>query len=90
MGRRRANHTYVQLPVRHRSVCSDILAARRQDLYRGSLSTLAFSFEVYNALILGLPEVSSSAIGTLVATEAFLGPFFIALFVFLITQPLAR
>jgi len=59
-------------------------------VYRGSLSTLAFSFEVYNALILGLPEVSSSAIGTLVATEAFLGPFFIALFVFSITQSLAR
>ncbi|WP_435067593.1 pentapeptide repeat-containing protein [Haloplanus sp. C73] len=58
--------------------------------YRGWGGALAFSFQSFNALVLGLPEVESATLGVLVASEAFLGPFFVALFVFSITQSLGR
>ena len=58
--------------------------------YEGPGSALAFSFQSFNAVILGIPSVDSATIGVLVSTEAFLGPFFIALFVFTITQSLSR
>ncbi len=58
--------------------------------YRGSLGALVLSFDAFNALALGLPSVEDPAVGVLVTSEAFLGPFFIALFVFTITQSIGR
>jgi|APHM01.1.fsa_nt_gi hypothetical protein len=58
--------------------------------YRGSAAPLVLSFDAFNALALGLPEVNDPFVGALVGSEAFLGPFFIALFVFTITQSIAR
>lgn len=58
--------------------------------YRGPLAALAFSFQSFNALVLGIPEVSTPGLGVLVASEAFIGPFFVALFVFAITQSVGR
>jgi uncharacterized protein YjbI with pentapeptide repeats len=58
--------------------------------YQGSLAALAFSFQSFNALVLGIPEVSNPSLGVLVASEAFIGPFFVALFVFAITQSVGR
>jgi uncharacterized protein YjbI with pentapeptide repeats len=58
--------------------------------YEGPLAALAFSFQSFNALVLGIPEVSTPGLGVLVASEAFIGPFFVALFVFAITQSVGR
>lgn len=58
--------------------------------YEGATSSLAFSFQSFNAIILGIPPVDRATIGVIVSTEAFLGPFFVALFVFTITQSLSR
>jgi uncharacterized protein YjbI with pentapeptide repeats len=58
--------------------------------YRGAFAPLAFSFQSFNALVLGIPEVSTPGLGVLVASEAFIGPFFVALFVFAITQSVGR
>ena len=58
--------------------------------YRGPLAALAFSFQSFNALVLGIPEVSTPVLGVVVASEAFIGPFFVALFVFAITQSVGR
>ena len=58
--------------------------------YRGLFAPLAFSFQSFNALVLGIPEVSTPGLGVLVASEAFIGPFFVALFVFAITQSVSR
>lgn len=58
--------------------------------YQGSLAALAFSFQSFNALVLGIPEVSTPGLGVIVASEAFIGPFFVALFVFAITQSVGR
>ncbi|RLM63603.1 hypothetical protein DVK05_15155 [Halorubrum sp. Atlit-8R] len=58
--------------------------------YRGPFAPLAFSFQSFNALVLGIPEVSTPGLGVLVASEAFIGPFFVALFVFAITQAVGR
>ena len=58
--------------------------------YRGPLAPLAFSFQSFNALVLGIPEVSTPGLGVVVASEAFIGPFFVAIFVFAITQSVGR
>ena len=58
--------------------------------YEGPLAALAFSFQSFSALVLGIPEVSTPGLGVLVASEAFIGPFFVALFVFAITQSVGR
>jgi len=58
--------------------------------YEGPLAALAFSFQSFNALVLGIPEVSTPVLGVVVASEAFIGPFFVALFVFAITQSVGR
>lgn len=58
--------------------------------YDGAFAPLAFSFQSFNALVLGIPEVSTPGLGVLVASEAFIGPFFVALFVFAITQSVGR
>ncbi|SDF31959.1 hypothetical protein SAMN04488067_103190 [Halorubrum xinjiangense] len=58
--------------------------------YQGPLAALAFSFQSFNALVLGIPEVSTPGLGVIVASEAFIGPFFVALFVFAITQSVGR
>jgi len=54
------------------------------------LEPLAFSFQSFNAVFLGKPPVNTLAASVLVSIEGFLGPFFIALFVFTITQSLSR
>lgn len=58
--------------------------------YSGFLRTLSFSFQSFTALILGTPPSYSLLVSAIVSFEAFLGPFFIALFVFTITQSLGR
>jgi len=58
--------------------------------YTDFLRNLSFSFQSFTALILGTPPSDSLLVSVIVSFEAFLGPFFIALFVFTITQSLAR
>lgn len=58
--------------------------------YQGVFGSLVLSFDAFNALALGLPSVEDPMVGVLVTSEAFLGPFFIALFVFTITQSIGR
>lgn len=58
--------------------------------YQGVFGPLVLSFDAFNALALGLPSVEDPTVGVLVTSEAFLGPFFIALFVFTITQSIGR
>lgn len=54
------------------------------------LEPVAFSFQSFNAVFLGRPSVETLTISILVSVQGFLGPFFIALFVFTITQSLSR
>lgn len=61
-----------------------------QATYSGVLAPLVLSLDSFGAIVLGLPSVDSIAIGLVVASEAFLGPFFVALFVFDLTQSINR
>jgi uncharacterized protein YjbI with pentapeptide repeats len=55
------------------------------------VSYLAFSFQVFVTLILGgPPEIPSPAVRLLTSFEAFVGAFFIALFVFALTRSIHR
>jgi hypothetical protein len=58
--------------------------------YVEPLGYLTFSVEGFVSLILGLPEITGSALSFVVALEGFLGGFVIALFVFTLTRSISR
>jgi hypothetical protein len=58
--------------------------------YSGLYGYVAFSTEGFVSLILGLPRVTGTVLSFLLAVEAFLGGFAIALFVFTLTRSISR
>jgi uncharacterized protein YjbI with pentapeptide repeats len=58
--------------------------------YAGFLGHLVLSLEAFVALVLGSPDVSEPYVNLHTATEAFLGAYFIALFVFALTRSIHR
>jgi len=58
--------------------------------YDGPGGYLIFSIETFVALVLGLPAVTGTLLGFLLALEAFFGAFAIALFVFTLTRSVSR
>lgn len=59
-------------------------------IYDGLLGYLVFSIEGFISVVLGLPEVTDTALGFVVAFEGFVGGFMIALFVFTLTRSISR
>ena len=58
--------------------------------YSQPLGYVLFSAEAFVSLIVGLPEATSPVVSLLVITEAFIGGFAIALFVFTLTRSVSR
>ena len=58
--------------------------------YAEPVGYLTFGVEGFVSLVLGLPTVTGSVLGLLVAIEGFLGGFVIALFVFTLTRSISR
>jgi uncharacterized protein YjbI with pentapeptide repeats len=67
---------------------------RLVDVYQGGDDTLLrygiLSLETFVSLVLGSPEISDPLVNLFTALEAFLGAYFIALFVFTLTRSIHR